>query len=157
MNRAMVEIEPRRAMGPGRRRRIHEMREGKCWFCGKPVEVTGPTVRYDHRLPLELGGSDDDANVWPLHREPCDRIKTASDMARIAKAKRRQARDNGTRRERKPIPSRGFADRTRKFDGSIGPTRKALRQAANDETSQPGTPEGVKPNSPRPTGEETDD
>lgn len=79
---------PRGAISNTRKARIHALRKGKCWMCGQPVAVSGPEVRYDHRLPLELGGSDDDDNLWPLHRAPCDKLKTAADASRIAKAKR---------------------------------------------------------------------
>lgn len=96
MVRAAVEPEDRRAMTPARKRRIHEARKGKCWMCGQDVPVDGPEVRYDHRVPLELGGSDDDANLWPLHREPCDRLKTAADLTRISKMRRQKAKHDGS-------------------------------------------------------------
>jgi hypothetical protein len=126
--RQPVEIIPRKAMHSARKRRIHEREAGKCWLCTKLVPQTGPDVRYDHRVPLELGGTDDDANIFPLHREPCDRLKTAADMAKIAKVRRLIAREDGTRRPRKAIPNRPWPTESRsgaprsgvKFDWSRG-------------------------------------
>jgi hypothetical protein len=89
-------------------------------MCGQVTAMTGSTVRYDHRIPLELSGTDDDSNIFPLHREPCDRIKTKADAAKIAKMRRlRKKRDPETR---KPsiMKSRGF-DKTlrRTFKGTV--------------------------------------
>ena len=115
LSRERVEIENRRAMTPARKARIHAMRDGKCWMCGKPVPVSGPDVIYDHKMPLELGGTDDNSNVWPLHREPCDKLKTAADRKRIDKAKRLD------RKFSNPLPtscfqSRPFPKSTRKLE-----------------------------------------
>lgn len=114
--RERVEIENRRAMTPARKARIHAMRDGKCWMCGKPVAVSGADVIYDHKMPLELGGTDDNSNVWPLHRDPCDKLKTAADRKRIDKAKRLD------RKFSNPLPvggikSRPFPKSTRKLEG----------------------------------------
>lgn len=103
LTREPVEIENRRAMTTARKARIHTLRDGKCWMCGFAVEVSGPTVIYDHRVPLELGGTDDNSNLWPLHRSPCDRIKTAADRKRIDKAKRLQ------RKLERPLPCGSIA------------------------------------------------
>jgi len=122
MNRLLsterTEATPRRAMTIARKRRIWERVAGKCWFCGKVTPPTGPGVVYDHKLPLELGGTDDDAQVFPLHAEPCNRIKTKADSWRIAKM-RRQAKIHDER-EPSRLQSRGF-DRSlrRKFNGTV--------------------------------------
>jgi 5-methylcytosine-specific restriction endonuclease McrA len=108
--REPVELAERGAMSASRKRRIHTMRKGKCWMCGLPVPPTGPEVRYDHKLPLELGGSDDDANLWPLHREPCDRIKTAADARRIAKMRRQADMLEPTQPSKRPLKGRKFSD-----------------------------------------------
>jgi hypothetical protein len=109
--REPVEPDDRGAMTPARKRRIWEARGGKCWMCGQAVPVEGRDVRYDHKLPLELGGSDDDANLWPLHREPCDRIKTAADRKRIDKMRRQETMQLGREKPptRTPLRSRGFS------------------------------------------------
>ena len=108
MARDAVEIDGRSSMTPARKQRIWTAREGKCWMCGQPVPVEGPEVRYDHKLPLELGGSDDDENIWPLHREPCDRIKTAADRQRIDKTRRQRVKLNlSEERPKTSAPLRG--------------------------------------------------
>lgn len=125
LSRERVEIENRRAMTPARKARIHAMRDGKCWMCGKPVPVAGPDVIYDHKMPLELGGTDDNSNVWPLHREPCDKLKTAADRKRIDKAKRLD------RKFSNPLPtgyfqSRPFPKSTRKLESRGFDKRKRV-------------------------------
>lgn len=126
--------EARGSMTDARKRRIHAMRKGICWMCTSPVPVLGPQVRYDHRRPLEMQGTDDDSNLWPLHREPCDRIKTAADKTAIARAKRLAGET--CQGPTKPIPSRvnpWAAKGTRKLRSSFGLTRKALRHIERNE------------------------
>lgn len=99
-------------MSAARMARIWERESGVCWICSKPVEARGPGVRYDHRIPLEIIGHDGDENIYPIHREPCDRIKTAADQAKIAKIRRmagekgqaaRRAK-NGSKMKSRPFP-----------------------------------------------------
>lgn len=79
----------RRAMTPARMKRIWEREGGVCWFCTKPVPMRGQgVVTYDHRIPFEIIQHDEDWNIYPIHRDPCDRIKTKADQARIAKVRR---------------------------------------------------------------------
>lgn len=80
--------KPKRVMHDGRKLRIWEREKGICWFCTKPVPMKGPEVTYDHRIPLEISHDDSDENIFPIHRDPCDKIKTAADQARIAKTRR---------------------------------------------------------------------
>jgi len=118
MSRVLAQIpepvipENRRAMTPARKARIWKSRKGICWMCNFPVPETGPEVRYDHKLAIDLGGSDDDENLWPLHREPCDRIKTASDRQKIDKRRRQSKLRLDVPREvsATPIRSRGFGE-----------------------------------------------
>lgn len=86
--REPVELDDRGSMSDARKTRIWKSRKGICWMCGQMVPMLGSDVRYDHKLCLDLGGKDEDANLWPLHREPCDRIKTAADRKRIDKHRR---------------------------------------------------------------------
>lgn len=90
LTREFVPAAKRRPMTKARKRRIWEARGGVCVHCEEPVEMYGPTVRYDHELALELGGSDEDHNIAPIHRSPCDEIKTAQDATRIAEMRRQQ-------------------------------------------------------------------
>ena len=103
----------RGAMTPARMKRIWEREKGICWFCTKPVPMRGgELVRYDHRIPVEISQDDSDEGIYPIHREPCDRLKTAADQARIAKT-RRMAGEKGqaARRQKRggsSIKSAGF-------------------------------------------------
>jgi 5-methylcytosine-specific restriction endonuclease McrA len=90
--REPVEIEPRR-MTPARRARIIE-RDGGC--CVRPgCETPTEGLQVDHIVALELGGADADWNLEALCT-PHHKIKTRADVAAIAKAKRRQAKHEGT-------------------------------------------------------------
>lgn len=75
-------------MHEARKRRIWQREGGVCWVCGQPVEMLGPTVRYDHRGTLWITQSDADAGIFPIHRAKCDEAKTPQDQRRIAKTKR---------------------------------------------------------------------
>jgi len=100
--------------------------DGRCGCgCGFKLDPMGEGVIDEHRIALELTGSNDLANR-SLFRKPCAKRKTSEkDAPAIAKAKRIAARIDGTRRERKAIPSRGFdKTQTRGFDGKVR-SRKA--------------------------------
>lgn len=115
-----VEPEKRRAMTPARKNRIWLAWDKKCWFCRQPIEESGPTVVYDHVNPLWIKGSDADSEFGPIHAKPCNKIKTAADLKNIAKVKRLIAKEDGTRRPRKAIQSRGFdKTKSRGFDGKV--------------------------------------
>ena len=109
MSREAVSATPRRTMTEARKRRVHDRASGLCEepTCAKPLPLTGPTVAYDHIIALELGGGDEDRNLQLLCFG-CHAVKTAYDLALIAKNRRLRAREDGTRRERQPIQSRGF-------------------------------------------------
>lgn len=93
--------------------------------CGEPLEPLTEGVIDEHRIALQLTGSNDLGNreFW---RKPCSVEKTKGDLTGISKAKRIEARENGTRRERKPIVSAGFNKTiTRGFDGKVRPRKGA--------------------------------
>lgn len=123
------DVATRKPMSARRKKNIWEREGGICWMCEKPVPMTGRgEVVYDHRIPLEAGGTDDDENIYPLHYSPCDKIKTAQDKKTIAKAKR-QAGETGQQARRKQAPltrkpsrlqSRGFDGRfKKKMNGEV--------------------------------------
>lgn len=115
-----VDRVKRGAMTPARKRRIWEAAKGLCEVCGDPVEASGPTVRFDHRVPLWTSGDDSDANIRPIHRQRCDEKKCADDMGDIAKIKRLIAKREGTAKPKRPIPNRGFNKTiTKGFDGKV--------------------------------------
>ncbi len=118
---------PRSHMTMTRRVRLHGLAEGLCAWCKQPVEIAGPNVVYDHRIPLTLGGSDEDDNIRPLHAVPCDKQKTAFDKRVIAKVERQRRKALGivTRRRKRiwrgikawpkgrKLRGRGFQSRAR--------------------------------------------
>jgi 5-methylcytosine-specific restriction endonuclease McrA len=111
-----VEATPRKAMTKARRLRLYLACNGRC-VCGVKVPMAGTVI--DHRIPLWMGGADDDANLRFLC-PACDKPKTAKDKGDIGKVKRLIAREDGTRRPRKAIQSKGFdKTKTRRFDGSV--------------------------------------
>lgn len=104
MNRERVVATPRGPMTKARRLRIYLRCNGRC-VCGVKVPMEGTVI--DHPITLWMGGPDEDDQLVYLCG-PCDKIKTAKDAGDRAKVKRLIARENGTRRPRKPIPSKGF-------------------------------------------------
>lgn len=104
MTRERTQATPRGPMTPTRRLRIWTAAGGRC-VCGVPVPLAWTVL--DHEIQLWLSGPDDDAQMRPLC-PACDKTKTANDAKIRAKVKRLIARENGTRRPRKPIPDRPF-------------------------------------------------
>lgn len=128
MNRTPLPIEPRR-VSAGTRAKILAATGHVCARPGCPDKATD----VDHILPLWLGGSNREKNLeglCPAHHA----AKTKAEASLRAKAKRREQRDQGTRRPRKPVASRGFdKSQTRGFDGKV-----RLRKAASGEVGLAG-------------------
>ena len=108
---------PRRAMTPKRRDEALLRSEGRCALCKVKL---GEAFEVDHPITLFLGGADDESNTVALC-VPCHRgVKTPADAKVHAKVKRQIARQDGTRRPRPPIPSRGFdKTKTKKINGEV--------------------------------------
>ena len=108
-----VQATKRRPMTLARKKRVHDLYNGRCGICGDPVPLTGKgLVVYDHRIPLWMNGADDDGPNLQCLCGPCDAVKTPNDQTAIAKVKRlRGETGNGTKR---PIPSKGFPKPTTK-------------------------------------------
>ncbi len=106
-------------MTPKRRAEAFLACKGRCARCG--YKITGD-YDVDHRVSLFMGGADDLDNLECLH-PVCHREKTdGEDAPARAKVKRLMARQDGSRRERKPIQSQGFSKtQTRGFDGKVRP------------------------------------
>lgn len=101
----------RKRLSPRDRLRIFEGAKGVCMFCNGRIKP-GEAWDISHATPLEMGGADDEANMFPAHRT-CHRSHTAAtDIPMIAKAKRRQMRHLGIKKARK-------ITRWRRFDGSV--------------------------------------
>lgn len=118
MTREPVESTPRASMTRERRLRIYLACNGRC-VCGVKVPMDGTVI--DHRIPLFMGGADDDGNLRFVCRA-CDKPKTAKDATDRAKVKRIHKRLSGDRKpsrlqsrpfpkSSRPIPSRKFQTR----------------------------------------------
>lgn len=112
----------RRSISKAMRARVFAVHKGKCWLCRCSI-ATGEKWQVEHQVALVLGGADDETNMAPAHVE-CHRTKTSgrpatshgSDIHATAKI-RRLTRG---KRERKPIPNRGFnRNWRRKMDGTV--------------------------------------
>ena len=121
MTRERVVIEKRKPLTRAEFGQLMIDQEGKCdCGCGEKLQPMTEGVIDEHRVALALGGTNDLTNRH-LFRKPCARRKTdQKDTPAIAKVKRIVAREDGTRRPRKPIPSPGFdTSKTRGFDGKV--------------------------------------
>jgi 5-methylcytosine-specific restriction protein A len=115
--REPVQPTPRRAMTPKRRLEALLRSNGRCALCKVKL---GEAYEVDHTITLFLAGADDESNTLALC-VPCHRgVKTPADAKVHAKVRRLLARQDGTRRPRPPIPSRGFdKSKTKKFNGEV--------------------------------------
>lgn len=84
--REPVKIAPRK-MTKARRRRILERDDWTCCVNGCP-KFYGWPLEVDHRIPLALGGSDDDDNLITICRIHHLAKTALGDVPAIAKAKR---------------------------------------------------------------------
>lgn len=71
---------------------------GRCECCTARLSVGN--TEYDHRIACGVGGDGSAANCVVLCKN-CHRVKTRSDVAVIAKAKRRQRQFAGVRKPRR--------------------------------------------------------
>lgn len=72
--------------------------KGHCEACG--IKLDGKRVEYDHIIADGLGGAPDLSNCKVLCG-PCHRVKTRSDIPRIAKTNRIRAKAAGIRKKSK--------------------------------------------------------
>ena len=127
--RETVPTDRRRRMTPARKARIWNAWGQRCWLCRQPVPESGPEVIYDHVGTLFITGSDADADIGPIHAAPCNKLKTAADLTRIAKTKRQAHMRLDVERPKPSFPrskrklqSRGFDQRhRRRMNGVVGP------------------------------------
>jgi hypothetical protein len=132
MNREPVKLDKRKPLT--RRETIQLMldQEGRCGCgCGVKLDPMGEGVIDEHVIPLGIRENANELANRALYRKPCAARKTPGDQSAIAKCKRLVARQEGTRRARQPIPSRGFQRHlTKGFDGKVRP--RDTQETAND-------------------------
>lgn len=98
----------RKAISKAKRAQIFLHHGGICWLCKIKI---GADEAYDidHQVSRELGGSDEDDNLAPAHKD-CHKDKTKADVKAIAKSNRirRDLNPETRRKSKRPIPSRPF-------------------------------------------------
>jgi 5-methylcytosine-specific restriction protein A len=75
---------------------LFEKADGRCHICGIMINAGDPW-EVEHRVPIALGGADDETNMSPAHLH-CHMQKTKVDAHRLAKAKRIKARHIGIKK-----------------------------------------------------------
>lgn len=88
----------RPSISKSRRARIFLSHNGICWLCKEKIGAEEP-YDIDHMHSRELGGSDEDDNLAPAHKE-CHKTKTKLDVSMIAKSNRIR------KKLAKPVPER---------------------------------------------------
>lgn len=85
-------------MPPQRRARIFQAADGRCHRCGRKL---GPADDWDcdHKVALENGGTDDDANLAPCC-DWCHESKTSEDHAQAGHGRRMATKHNVPKRFR---------------------------------------------------------
>lgn len=96
---------------------LFQKRGGVCYLCGGKVQV-GESWELEHRIPIAMGGEDEEAN-WEVAHIKCHRSKTTEDVGNIAKAKRREARHYGAKVSRSPMAFGKKSKWKKKLDGTV--------------------------------------
>ena len=126
-----VDGTPRKRLTVAERSIILDRQNDRCADCGESlcllddraagIRIYAPMID-EHIIPLELGGLNDLTNR-ELRCVPCAKAKTKIDQGDIAKAKRRRAKNEGTKERKGPrLRGRGFQKdplRKRGLDGKV--------------------------------------
>ena len=83
----------RRSLTSLQRLALFEKRGGVCHLCEQKIQV-GEKWEVEHRIPLAMGGADDEANMFPAHVK-CHAIKSKTDAGNLAKVNRTRAKHRG--------------------------------------------------------------
>lgn len=113
---------------------------GRCGCgCGERLDHAREGTIDEHIVALALGGSNDLSNR-ALWRKPCSAVKTAMDMAFIARAKRLAGETCQAEPVRK-LQGGGFGSVSKGFNGRVKLTKRAMRErAANDQSGDEALP-----------------
>lgn len=128
----MTEYVPptkRRGMTKARAAKIFLLRNGVCFICQKQIRAGKWFI--EHPVPVAMGGSDKDEDLWPAHTD-CKPKKDAVDAKAKAKSDRVLTKDwdNGKPKMQgrglpKAAPQRKASKPIEpKFDGDILTNRK---------------------------------
>ena len=107
----------RRTLSTTARVNVFKAAGGICHLCEQRIQV-GERWEVEHRIPIAMGGSDTPDNMLPAHVH-CHRAKTTQDVADIARAKRREARQLGIIRSSRPMPGSKASGLKKHMDGRV--------------------------------------
>ncbi|MCB5176422.1 HNH endonuclease [Microvirga sp. SM9] len=110
----------RRRLTPHRRLQVWERTAGVCVICHQRINGVRERWIAEHFRALELGGTDELANLGPAH-ERCARSKTQDDHRRAARAKRQKIRHLGAHAAKRPLPFGRNSAWKRTLSGQIIP------------------------------------
>ena len=107
-SRGDLRMIKRRRVSTRERVALFQREAGRCHHCLGLV-YPGQAWQLSHKIPLALGGADDEKNWGVIHRRPCHEELTRNvDIPSIAQAKRREARHIGAKQSSGLIRSRGL-------------------------------------------------
>ncbi|WP_201863928.1 HNH endonuclease [Microvirga soli] len=112
----------RRKLTAHRRLRVWEQAAGVCALCERKIDGVRERWIVEHLRALELGGTDELANMAPAH-EVCARAKTRDDHRRAAQAKRQKIRHIGAGGSKRPLPFGKTSPWKRTLSGRIVPRK----------------------------------
>lgn len=96
---------------------LFEAAGGICHLCGMKIQL-GEAWDLEHVIALSCGGTDDDENIKPAHRE-CHREKTRDDRTVGAKGERIRQKHQGAWRPRTVMPGSKASMWRRKMNGEV--------------------------------------
>jgi 5-methylcytosine-specific restriction enzyme A len=105
------------------RLRVFEAHGGVCYLSKRKIRA-GDEWECDHVIALTNGGENRESNLAPALKAP-HRAKTDADMATKSKIARVRKKHLGL------IP-KGWGKRSRKMNGTVGPTQKAARASREE-------------------------
>lgn len=108
----------RQPLSRTKRLRLFERDHGVCHLCEQRIQA-GQKWEAEHRIPLALGGADDESNMAPAHVK-CHTKKTKADKGQIAKATRQRFGHLGIRSTTaRPMPGSKASGLKKRFDGTV--------------------------------------
>lgn len=117
VDRVYLTPTKRRRMTQPRAAKIFRSRNGICFLCKTQIR-DGATWTVEHPETLDGGGSDDDADLWPIH-EGCKAVKDAVDAAEKGKRDRLVTAGWAGKRRGPPMPGTKASGLRKRMDGTV--------------------------------------
>lgn len=114
--------EPRKPLTKKQRAELYLEQKGRCYVCGEFRTLA--EFDDDHRLPLELGGTNDLSNRKLICRATCHREKTIAEAkarGKVRRLRKKSGLDPAPEKRKRAWPSRPLANARfkRNFDGTV--------------------------------------